>query len=327
MRQEIGQFGGPLDAPFGNRAHEWSARAGLLFRIRDRAGRVGLGEASPLPGYSPDTIEYCIDVLHAVELPDEFDPSDIPTLAARVPATAPAARFAVETALYDIAGKRRGAPVSALLSDRARAPVGLNATCSSVGAALDAYRRGIRAFKVKVGRPGALEAEVGLLHALREHLGPGVALRADANRAWTVREATDALAALAPIGLEYVEEPVVAGACLDRAPVRLALDESLADGDWTIGSASVLVLKPMLLGGFHRCLELSRLGVDVVVSHLVDGPIALAACAELALAIGGRMACGLDRHVGLSAWPLIEVPTITDSHIVPTDRPGLGIEL
>ena len=327
IRKQIDELGGPLQASFGNHANVWSERAGLLLRLRDRHGLVGLGEASPLPGYSPDTLADCRDALETITLPDDFEPNDVRSIAERVPIDVPAARFAVETALLDLAGKRLGVPASVLLADRERAPIPLNATIASIDDAMAAHRRGIRTFKVKVGTPGRFDDEIGLLRALRDRLGPDIALRADANRAWTVAEAHRALDALAPIGLEYIEEPVHAGACLAHSPIPLAIDESLADADWALGSASVMVLKPMLLGGLFRCWDLARLGVDVVVSHLIDGPVALGACGELALALGAHRACGLDRHVGLTAWPRAHVAGISADHIMPTAAPGIGVAL
>ena len=100
----------------------------------------------------------------------------------------------------------------------------------------------------------------------------------------------------------------------NRALVPVALDESLQGGDSLVtslleaGVCQALVLKPMALGGILRCLHLARLaarhGVGVVVTHLFDGPVALAAATELALALPGRvLACGLDLHPGLGSGP------------------------
>ena len=56
-------------------------------------------------------------------------------------------------------------------------------------------------------------------------------------------------------------------------------------------------------------VELARaahaLGVEVVVTHLFDGPIALRASGVLALIVqSGALAAGLAPHAGLDAWPL-----------------------
>ena len=50
--------------------------------------------------------------------------------------------------------------------------------------------------------------DAGRVAAARAAAGPEVALRLDANGAWSVEEAVRAIDALAPAGLELVEEPV-----------------------------------------------------------------------------------------------------------------------
>ncbi len=88
----------------------------------------------------------------------------------------------------------------------------------------------------------------------------------------------------------------------------------------------------MALGGLTRCLSLARSarerGIAVVVSHLLDGPIALAAAAALALAVGSpERAAGLEPHVGLAAWPALPLPAFTSAHILRRDAPGLELSL
>jgi L-alanine-DL-glutamate epimerase-like enolase superfamily enzyme len=83
-----------------------------------------------------------------------------------------------------------------------------------------------------------------------------------------------------------------------------------------------------MLGGLARCLALAAraraAGVDAVVTHSFDGPIATAAACELALALAPRRAVGLDRHVGLVPWG-IDVPHLASSVVIDQRRPGIGI--
>ena len=58
--------------------------------------------------------------------------------------------------------------------------------------------------KLKVGTGD----DAGRVAAVRAALGPHVDLRLDANGAWTPDEAVRTITALAPAGLELVEEPV-----------------------------------------------------------------------------------------------------------------------
>ena len=47
---------GDLGAAASNASMAWRQRRGLLLELCDREGRIGQGEASPLPGFSSDTL-------------------------------------------------------------------------------------------------------------------------------------------------------------------------------------------------------------------------------------------------------------------------------
>jgi L-Ala-D/L-Glu epimerase len=67
-------------------------------------------------------------------------------------------------------------------------------------------------------------------------------------------------------------------------------------------------------------------GLKVSVSHVFDGPVALAACAALALALAGQVAaCGLTPHPGLQAWPEMRLPFLRGAKLACWENPGLGM--
>ena len=71
-------------------------------------------------------------------------------------------------------------------------------------------RGGCRTAKVKVAEPGqTLADDQARLEAVRDAIGPGGAVRIDANGGWSVDDAVRAIALLdrAAGGLEYVEQP------------------------------------------------------------------------------------------------------------------------
>ena len=134
--------------------------------------------------------------------------------ARRLPArstSCPQALAAVDMALWDRAGPARGTPAGGArcASDPAgRVPV--NATRHGARTARAPPSRppprraaGSACLKVKVG----VGDDAGRLAAVRAAAGPHVALRLDANGAWSVSEAVAAIGALDPVGLELVEEP------------------------------------------------------------------------------------------------------------------------
>jgi len=67
---------------------------------------------------------------------------------------------------------------------------------------------GFRAIKMKVGRDHLAE-DVERVGAMRDWLGPDIALMADANMRWSVDEAIAAARALQPHDLTWLEEPII----------------------------------------------------------------------------------------------------------------------
>jgi len=343
---------GGLRHPASNARTRWTERSGVLLVLASDEGHLGQGEASPLPGLSPETTDEAwraLAQLAGQAFPCEFDlclpvvPQVAAFLRDHVPAV-PSARFAVETALLDLAGQRLGVPVSTLLAGswptRAVPLAALldGETVEELQAGARAARRGaFVAVKVKIGRPWRFEAELDALDRVRAALGPRAVLRLDANGAWSRAEAPVRLAALARFRPEFVEQPVPADQLpgLRDAPVPLAADETLAlEGGLARlqaeGGAQVVVLKPTLLGGLLRCrafaAEAQGSGMQVVVSHALEGPVALAAAAELALSLQpAPLACGLAPHAGLEAWPEVAVKQVVGNAVIPAPVRGLGL--
>jgi O-succinylbenzoic acid--CoA ligase len=286
VERRVERFSFELPAPLATARGTWAARReGVRLTLTDTAGRVGVGEASPLPGYSPDTLEACAAELRAAE------------------PRSPAARFAWETAVARLEASARGVSFEDVLGGAQREIVAESALVTSVAEARAALARGVRTLKVKIGVAGAWARELAFLHELRTAVPAHAAtLRLDAGGGFPPGEARERLAALAAFAPEFVEEPVsgAALAALRDSPVPLAADESLQDPSlWPALAATcrVLVLKPTTLG-LRRCValgaEAAERGLALVVTHSFDGEVARAAAAALARALPGRvLACGL----------------------------------
>ncbi len=315
---------------------------GLLVEVWNAAGVRGVGEASPLVDYSDESLDDCATALATVDatrlvidsrapLPDQMAELLRPVQGAA------AAACGLETALLDLLGRARSAPMHELLG-AAPAPgvVALNALVCDEAEAVAAVRSGFSCLKLKLGR-GAPARERELVRTLRHRFGDAVTLRFDVNRRWPASEAQERLRELQAFAPEYVEEPTDDLAALAGAPVPIGLDETLAeDHSLDLEALSithnirVVVLKPMRLGGAFRCLELARrargAGIEPVITHMMDGPIALAAAAELSFAVAPRLACGLALHAGLACWPIDAPPQIRGPVARPGVRPGHGVE-
>lgn len=277
-------------------------------RLEGPDGVAGRGEAAPLESYdgvSGDLVAAAL-AAHAETIAGLPDDATGPHVleACRRAADLPQAVAAVDLALWDRAGRREGKPLSALLADDARADVEVNATIGATdrGGAADAAaaaaRAGFRCVKVKVG----LGDDAARVAAVRALAGPRMALRLDANGAWSVEEAVRTIAALAPAGLELVEEPVhgieALRAVREGVPVRIAMDETAAEhGALASAATDAVCLKLGRCGGISATLAAAALvralGGEVYLASTLDGPLGIAAALHCAAALKVELPCGL----------------------------------
>jgi o-succinylbenzoate synthase len=325
-----------------------SKRAFAVLRLMRDDGTSGVGEASPLPGYSPDSMAEVSDELRRlVDAPVDANPLASPfdllvDVFGAHPVRHPAARFALETALLDWLGHTRGEPMHQVLGGAAQrqpipiADLVLEADPASWPARADALLAdGATHLKLKAGLD--LDAEVRALQTIRR-AHPALALRLDANRRIPLAALRRNAESLEALELELFEEPVAPTDWLEalRLPLPFALDESLRDEELSrrlLGSGAIraVVIKPMVLGGLRASFEVAEQaaahGAQPLVSHTFDGPIARAATAELALTLQTELAAGLGPHPALGLWPPHRIAAIRGRQIVPHDAPGLGFEL
>ena len=334
----------PLRAPFTAGHGTVTDRELLLVSLQAADGLIGYGEAAPLQSYdgvSPAEVraglEACAPVLE--DYPDAAPIADV--LARCSEATVlPQALAAVDLALWDLAGRRTREPVWRLLgaAQGRPGPVPVNWTITSAdrsGAAHEAATartEGYGTVKVKV----AIGDDAGRLAAIRAFAGPDMAIRIDANGAWTVDEAAVALPTLEPTGIELCEEPVtgVEGIralwATGQLDYGLALDESAADPDaFTRPAADAMCLKIARCGGISGTIDTAAraraLGYDVYLASTLDGPLGIAAALHAAAVIRPTRACGLAT-LGLFAKCPDPLAPARGSMVVP-DGPGLGAHL
>lgn len=346
LQQALSERVGPRHARVGTRRR-------LELRLRFPGHLIGIGEAAPLPGHSPDTLEECRSALEGIDvarLPDLALDDPIAVLDGCDFEAPAAARCALETALLDAHARLRGRPLWWTLRARlaGSTPVPPLLPVAHLIDAPEADRAarlaglacagGARTVKLKVGR--GLEQDVALVTAVRAAVGSAVQIRIDANRAWTVEQARETLAALRPHRLELVEEAVPWELLteLDDLGLALALDESLlaADAESRLArdaacGVRAVVLKPTLLGGPQRVLRLAAraraLGMDAIVSHCFGGVTELGLCTQLAIAVGTpSRAQGIAWHAAVADEPRARLPALSPCSVVRRDAPGLGLD-
>jgi len=314
----------PLTAPLQLGDDEVTRRRGGLVRVETTEGHVGWGDAAPLPGFSPETLaeveEHARTVLPqwmGKGLPDvQRKPLEEALRARPLDASAPPSlRFAMESAMVDLAAAARPGSVAEVLGTPRRT-VTLNALLprSVANGPAQAVRRqeeGYRALKVKVGQ-GGVEDDIDRVRAIRNALDDSVALRADANRTWSFDEALTFGRATEDLRISYVEEPLAdptrLNDLIEKTSLSVALDETtrettpkvLFDGP----NVSAVVLKPTLLGGLVKtkswCRAAQETDATPVLSAAYESGVGLRMLVALA-ATGPEVPVGLSTYDRLAA--------------------------
>jgi muconate cycloisomerase len=268
-----------------------TAQKSALVRLTAKDGSVGLGNIDPSPGYSVETIEQSLTALRDKLAPvvHGSDAGNPHQLVARMDAILPGyldAKAAIEMACVDLLSRRLGIPVyqylgGAMVSNvRFNAWVGILSPDEAAAEARKWFDCGFRSAKVKVG--GGIKADRDRLMAIREAVGPSMALRADANAGYSVEDSIALGHLMEPMNMQLFEQPVADHDLVGMAKVRQAIgipvmaDESITDHESLIAviranCADIVKLKVMKQGGFLKCRRMletaTAAGMKVVIGH------------------------------------------------------------
>ena len=323
MASEVVPYALRFKEPYVTARGRLTRREMVLLRIRDEDGVEGLGEAVPLSLRGGVTIAKVVRELEAI---DPFAP-------APEELSGPA-RCALSTALLDLREKRRG-------TKGEHAPVRCNATLISgppAEVAAEAARwakAGFGTFKLKVGAGD----DIAQVEAVRAALGARAKIRLDANAAWSLDEATRILAAIEPLGIELVEQPVEtiaeAAELAWRTRIPLAGDESIvtaAHARESVAASAFKItgVKLSKVGGIAAGEEIAGVMRTYVASAL-DGPVGIAIGRRLAEWVDARTPAEERLAHGLATRRLFAETIAAEECALEGDLlheapgPGLGI--
>ena len=182
--------------------------------------------------------------------------------------------------------------------------------------------------KVKVGTKHDLDN----LKAIRE-VSPAT-IRVDANTAWTPKEAIKMINALAPYGLEFVEQPTsprnLDGLRLirDNVPVPIIADEScvtVEDIPRLAECVDGVNFKLMKSNGITNVLKMIHVArahnLCVMIGCMIESSLASTAAAHLTPLVDYA---DLDGHLLIDNDPYEGVKVVNGKLVLP-DAPGLGV--
>ena len=324
----------------------------VLVRAVDEAGRVGWGESA-----SGANTESIIEALRAMEPfvigRSSWDSACIRSAlwkAAIWQYRKPTASFAyagIDMALWDLAGQECGQPIYRLFGGKLRDWVNYYyyVEQGSPERIYEQARRGsadgYTVFYLKVGID--VQAELEMVRALREGIGPRAKIRLDANGAWRVNEALRILEEFDCYRVDFMEQPVCQDPVSNMREVRSRSRVALCanEGMWsaedayrhiTLRAADVYCFSPYWVGSLAEFQRLSYVahceGLQVCRHSHGELGIAAAAfhhvCLTLPNLVDGNQQTAqiMEDDILRSRLPIADFPDWG-----PIDAPGIGIEV
>jgi L-alanine-DL-glutamate epimerase-like enolase superfamily enzyme len=342
----------PLREPFVIAYATYPDVLSVLVRVRTRDGAEGWGEATPDPNVTGETWGGVAETLRRdlapVLLGRDARNREAAMLAldARV-VGAPAAKAALDIALHDLVARSLGAPLWQILGGRAREALQISRVISMgepaamAAAASRHVAAGFSTVKVKVGDHDSPQLDVKRVAAVRDAVGPDIAIKVDVNQGWrSPGVAIAAIRGMAPSLPLYIEQPVLWWDLEGLAEVRRQTGAAIMIDEGCHGPRDMLRavalracdlvnIKLMKTGGILNAIKLNAIaetaGVAAQVGTMVESSIASAAGLHAAIAMTNVRTVEMGGPLMMSE-DIGDVRTWyeRDQVRVP-DAPGLGI--
>ncbi|MEN5180919.1 muconate/chloromuconate family cycloisomerase [Comamonas testosteroni] len=326
----------------------------MLVRVRCSDGTVGIGEGTTIGGLaygaeSPEGMKLAIDTYFAPQMRGA-DANRVSALMARLGKTIRDNRFAkcaVETALFDALGQRKGLPISELLGGRLRErlPVAWTLASGDTGRDIEEAQRMLETrrhqiFKLKIGLKPVRD-DVAHVAAVKKALGDKASVRVDVNMAWSELDAHRGLAGLVDAGCELAEQPVASAEVLARLkgryPIAIMADESLTGpaSAFTLArsaGADVFAIKTEQSGGLQAAQQVAAIadaaGIGLYGGTMLEGGVGTIASAH-AFSTFRELQWGTELFGSLLLTEDILTTPLEykDFHLTVPAAPGLGVTL
>lgn len=272
--------------PFSTSKGEITERRGFLIKLFSESGKRGYGDCCPLSDFGSESYEQVEQMLREFQLKIIIDLDDIERslLKTLEPLNNyPTLKHGFEQALLNLISREQNISLNEILNASSKSIINVNAAIpffnpkKSATIAKEFVGRGFETLKLKVGRD-KFEEDFECVKSVRESVGDDIKIRLDANGKWNLEEASENLNKLEKFSIEYVEQPV--NKIEDylklgkNTSIPLAADESIRTlkdvYDFVSQKAiSILILKPMMLGGIIPTLKIIEFAEENNVKSVI----------------------------------------------------------
>lgn len=258
----------------------------------------------------------------------------------------PGLTFAVDSAMWDLLGQRRGRSVAELLGgvQRTRIPITeqifIDKWAEREAELRAIQQRGTTSLKVKTGfHP---QEDVVLVKRVQQFMGAGVEMRVDANRGYALADSLDTYRLMAAAGVLAAEEPISdkEWSTLKRfrqeTGLPVMLDESILTLDdleeaLAAEALDILNVKLTRVGGISKALayieRCKRAGVAISIGCAEDIGPGMASILHLSAALESLYSTEGMGHLRLGADVVATAMPVQGGSVALPAGPGLGVKL
>jgi muconate cycloisomerase len=263
----------------------------------------------------------------------------------------PFAKAPIDLAAHDLAAQALDVPLHQLLGGRLREripmiwPIGGDTPEANVLEARAKIAEGYRSLHIKIGALHP-DVDVARVRSIREAVGEEIPLMLDANQGWDRTTALRTIRRLEPFQPSMVEQPVPAWDLDGMASIQAAVGVPISADEVLHGTheamtlirhcaAQVFSLKHGKCGGLFRTRQIAAMaeaaGIPCFVNSMIEMGISVAASVHLAASLPNLVQHGhaLMSNLRIQEDILVDGSFRYDGRdiLVPTDRPGLGVQL
>lgn len=313
-------------------------------------GITGIGAANPSEYVTGESFEQCTEALQEKNI--QFligrDIRELNQLTFEVwqklPKN-PAARAALDIALYDAFTKHLDVPLVKYLGQKIKSlptsnTIGIKNVTETLKEAKEYGERGFSVLKVKLGID--LEEDIERMVKLRETFGKKFVIRIDANQGYDSAKTIEFYNRTKALDIELIEQPLKAKAIEETrqlpAEIRkvIAADESLLSPQDALElvkpplATGIFNIKLMKCGGVSQAMKIADIaqnaGVDLFWGCNDESIVSITAALHVAFASSNTKYIDLDGSLDLAKDEVTGGFILKDGVMYCSDKPGLGVE-
>ena len=259
--------------PFETSKARLTERRGFIISIKDSEKFKGVGDAAPLPEFGSESFEDAAEFLKDLKINLKIDLTNfLDGLEENLSPLdkLPALRHGFEQAFLNYVCSKTNVSLNELLNRESSKSVNVNGVIGfSPLNEIETVTKGLigkgyKTLKIKAGREN-FDDDLKAIEEVRNTVGKDIKIRIDVNGKWNFDSAKKNLKKLEKYDIEYCEQPTNKSINFIRlkanTSIPLAADESIRsvqDAEDFIAkkAASVLILKPMMLGGIINTMKI-----------------------------------------------------------------------